>query len=313
MAEFTTQSLKKNLLRPVEFHLNAYSITNLIDDMSDVVRFDIQMRLKYNFQCQLSHSLSELNIEKRLRLLSIAVMRKVKLVCLLIILIGSIVSSTLYPHLCNSYCEEIPLRTTPSRTTQHNREMRFPGDPNYANFYSAYLKRERKFQCTKTGFERCAMQITIAIKIDDMSDVVRFDIQMRLKYNFQCQLSHSLSELNIEKWLRLLSIAVMGKVKLVCLLIILIGSIVSSTLYLHLCNSYCEEIPLRTTPSRTTQHNREMRFPGDPNYANFYSAYLKRERFVLISERYRLNVNNEEKKGKRCRREAKCVWHEAEQ
>ncbi|KRY47072.1 hypothetical protein T03_7650, partial [Trichinella britovi] len=164
-----------------------------IDDMSDVVRFDIQMRLKYNFQCQLSHSLSELNIEKWLRLLSIAVMRKVKLVCLLIILIGSIVSSTLYPHLCNSYCEEIPLRTTPSRTTQHNREMRFPGDPNYANFYSAYLKRERKFQCTKTGFERCAMQITIAIK------------------------------------------------------------------------------------------------------------------FVLISERYRLNVNNEEKKGKRCRREAKCA------
>ncbi|KRX41441.1 hypothetical protein T09_32 [Trichinella sp. T9] len=64
MAEFTTQSLKKNLLRPVEFvrcvaplskciHLNAYSIMNLIDDMSDVVRFDIQMRQKYNFQCQL--------------------------------------------------------------------------------------------------------------------------------------------------------------------------------------------------------------------------------------------------------------------
>ncbi|KRZ52779.1 hypothetical protein T02_10704 [Trichinella nativa] len=62
MAEFTTQSLKKNLLRPVEFvrcvaplskciHHNAYSIMNLIDDMSDVVRFDIQMGLKYNFQC----------------------------------------------------------------------------------------------------------------------------------------------------------------------------------------------------------------------------------------------------------------------
>ncbi|KRX85073.1 hypothetical protein T06_6613 [Trichinella sp. T6] len=26
-------------------------------------------------------------------------------------------------------------------------------------------KREKKFQCTKTGFERCAMQITIAIKV----------------------------------------------------------------------------------------------------------------------------------------------------
>ncbi|KRY12429.1 hypothetical protein T12_13720 [Trichinella patagoniensis] len=205
MAEFTTQSLKKNLLRHVEFvrcvaplskcivfryfyklvverkiksspkiplpiasthekqaeellifligkeyirmktkfnaHLNAYSIMNLIDAMSDVVRFDIQMRLKYNFQCQLSHSLSELNNEKRLRLLSIAVMRNVKLVCLLIILIGSIVSSTLYRHLCNSYCEEIPLMTTPNRTTQHNREMRFPGNPNTANFDSAYLKR----------------------------------------------------------------------------------------------------------------------------------------------------------------------------
>ncbi|KRY44453.1 hypothetical protein T03_390, partial [Trichinella britovi] len=146
--------------------------------------------------------------------LSIAVMRKVKLVCLLIILIGSIVSSTLYPHLCNSYCEEIPLRTTPSRTTQHNREMRFPGDPNYANFYSAYLKRERKFQCAKTGLESCTMQITIAIKV----------------------------------------------------------------------------------PYHQLGRTRSFDYVASGSSV-----------FVLISERYRLNVNNEEKKGKRCRREAKCV------
>ncbi|KRY36793.1 hypothetical protein T01_13874 [Trichinella spiralis] len=132
------------------------SVGEHIDAMSDVVRFDIQMRLKYNFQCQLSRSLrSELNNEKRLRLalhpnysaneklyqLSIAVMRKVKLVCFLIILIGPIVSSALYPHLCNSYCEKIALRTTPK-------------------FFLS-----KKFQCTKTGFERCTMQITIAIKV----------------------------------------------------------------------------------------------------------------------------------------------------
>ncbi|KRY16561.1 hypothetical protein T12_17115 [Trichinella patagoniensis] len=95
------------------------SLGEHIDAMSDVVRFDIQMRLKYNFQCQLSHSLSELNNEKRLRLLSIAAMRKVKSVCFLIILIGPNVSSSLYWHSCNSYCEEIAMRTTPSRTTQH--------------------------------------------------------------------------------------------------------------------------------------------------------------------------------------------------
>ncbi|KRY07037.1 hypothetical protein T03_17046 [Trichinella britovi] len=29
----------------------------------------------------------------------------------------------------------------------------------------AFSEGYKKFQCTKTGFERCAMQITIAIKV----------------------------------------------------------------------------------------------------------------------------------------------------
>ncbi|KRY37324.1 hypothetical protein T01_5760, partial [Trichinella spiralis] len=45
--------------------------------------------------------------------------------------------------------KKVKARTTRSRTREDKRELIFT----------------KKFQCTKTGFERCAMQITITIKI----------------------------------------------------------------------------------------------------------------------------------------------------